>query len=505
MPQFKVQAPDGKVITVEGPEGATEDQAIAFAQSQHQPQAPSTGDELAKAAGRGPIGVIGAIETGANLLNAGIDKGESLLGVREQNTPQTDYAGRLTKALGLERDPNASTGQNILSGAVEGVTNPISYLGAGGPVLKAAGGALSGATSEALGAAAHEVAPSLETPARIIGGLGGGAAAGGAASLRGEAQGARALVGPQGIKDESQRLYRVLENNPLVVPPPVMNNLADTMETYLHSKFYRPYTAPTTFRFLDELRNAPKSTDLGDIINIHEALGHVSPQVNAKDAAAAAELRGELRSWLQKNVPQANKELTGALANWSAYKKVEDVENALERAQHRASTTGTGSNVQNTMRQEIRKIRDNAKRNRGYTDAENEQIDRIISGTIVENASRWVGRFAPTGLHSTMGLAFISQIASAPIAFAGAGAALAGKKVGDFLSRREIEKLVTMIQERAPVNAQQAARNQAQRTINSRNANAAILRGASVGAANVPQGDSRFMLDAAGNSYPYLQ
>lgn len=34
MPQFKVQAPDGKVITVEGPEGATEEQAIAFAQKQ---------------------------------------------------------------------------------------------------------------------------------------------------------------------------------------------------------------------------------------------------------------------------------------------------------------------------------------------------------------------------------------------------------------------------------------------------------------------------------------
>jgi hypothetical protein len=37
MPQFKVQAPDGKVITVEGPEGGTEDQAIAFAQKQYAP------------------------------------------------------------------------------------------------------------------------------------------------------------------------------------------------------------------------------------------------------------------------------------------------------------------------------------------------------------------------------------------------------------------------------------------------------------------------------------
>jgi hypothetical protein len=41
MPQFKVKAPDGSIITVNGPEGGTEQQAIEFAKKQYQPQGDS--------------------------------------------------------------------------------------------------------------------------------------------------------------------------------------------------------------------------------------------------------------------------------------------------------------------------------------------------------------------------------------------------------------------------------------------------------------------------------
>ena len=354
-------------------------------------EAPEWGDEMLKAAGRGAAtGALGTVEAGANLLNAGIDKAETFLGVREQNTPQTNYAGRINKSLGLEQDPNATAGQKIAGAGVEALTNPISWIGPGGPALKAGGAILGGAGSEVAGEVAHEVAPSFELPARVLGGAAGGKAAGATAGRASNAKGAARLQSQEQIHDASQRLYRVLENNPMVIPPPMMNNLADTIENYLHSKFYREYTTPSTYRALNELRMAPKSSTLGDIVNVHEALGHVVPSATygAKDAAAANEVRAEIRNWMRRNIPQTDKTLTGALGNWSASAKMKEVEKAMEIAHNRASSTGTGSNEQNTMMQEVRKILDNTTRLRGYTPEEAAHLARLFGdGNFIEKSA----------------------------------------------------------------------------------------------------------------------
>jgi hypothetical protein len=365
----------------------------------------------------------------------------------------------------LEPDPDASFGARAAGGVGEALTDPLSWIGPGGLALKAAGAVTGAVGSEAAGSAADALGLP-ELPARVLGGALAGRATGAVAGAPAAKQGTRALLNSQELHDESRTAYQQLENAPLRVRPDGMLNLHNAVNKALDQDAFDPMTAPLTYHFVDRLidqRPQQHPAKLRDIVNIHEKLGQISPQRDAKDAAAAGLARSEIRNWLEQNIPQTQPQLRNALGNWSAHKKSEELGTVEDVARHRAGVSGTGSNVQNTMRQEIRKILDNPRRARGYSPAQLAQMEKVVEGTVAENVARWAGRFAPTGLHSTMGLAFISHIMNSSLALVGAGAAYGAKKIGDVFTRQEIEKLATMVLEGAPANRAQAARNAAQR------------------------------------------
>lgn len=149
------------------------------------------------------------------------------------------------------------------------------------------------------------------------------------------------------------------------------------------------------------------------------------------------------------------------------------------------------------MRQEISKIVRSKSRSRGYKPEELAQMEKIVMGTLEANMSRLGGKFAPTGPVSALPtiLSALSDKASSwPLV--GAPLAFGAKYLGEFLTKREIEKLITMVQERAPVNAQQAAINKAT-LAKQPQAGFTAARGAAAGA---EQPDSPY--DALDNAQP---
>src|SRR3990167_8448892 len=78
MTKFRIEAPDGKVFDVEGPEGATAEQALAQVQQSYRPEAPDAtmldrGKSLLGGINKG-IGYLGGtlIDACENLTNLGI-------------------------------------------------------------------------------------------------------------------------------------------------------------------------------------------------------------------------------------------------------------------------------------------------------------------------------------------------------------------------------------------------------------------------------------------------
>lgn len=175
MPQFKVKAPDGSVITVDGPEGGTEQQAIEYAKKAWKPQEPSTLGDMATSFGRGmakgAIGLAGLPGDLASGLNRGIDYLEG------QSPPEDEIgtSGQLTRGVesvtGKFGEPKTRAGRYAQS---IGEQIPGMAIGPGGRIAKGLTAIGSGIGAEAGGEVAGE-------PGRFLGALAGGALPRGAA------------------------------------------------------------------------------------------------------------------------------------------------------------------------------------------------------------------------------------------------------------------------------------------------------------------------------------
>lgn len=78
-------------------------------------------------------------------------------------------------------------------------------------------------------------------------------------------------------------------------------------------------------------------------------------------------------------------------------RKTELLEDAITRAERRAASTGSGGNINNAIRQNIRAILDSPKKRRAFTKAELFEMEALIRQGSMENFLRWVGKFSPSG------------------------------------------------------------------------------------------------------------
>jgi hypothetical protein len=122
--------------------------------------------------------------------------------------------------------------------------------------------------------------------------------------------------------------------------------------------------------------------------------------------------------------------------------KVETIEGAAERAKRRASGSGSGGNIDNTTRQEMRKV---LERGRAWSPDERAALDKIANGGRGQNALRAAGKMAPTGngLQQTLhlGAALQSNGATLPLSVAGA----ITKHIADNITQRRVAKLVQLM------------------------------------------------------------
>lgn len=234
------------------------------------------------------------------------------------------------------------------------------------------------------------------------------------------------------------------------IPPQDVANLAAQTQGELIQRGFRPSAgnAPGTFAEVDRMTPGPGVPAVGvdDLRSARRALNITAKQRDpigqaTPDAVAAQHAISRIDGFLDTVAP----EIRTANANYAASKQAGMLDYRAQRADRRAAKTGSGSNIENTMRQEADKIG-----NRGLTADEIAARDQIVEGTPLRNALRKIGKLGFSDGLSLMyhaGLTLPTAGVNLPI---GVGATVA-RKIGESLTRAELAALNAAIRARAPL------------------------------------------------------
>jgi hypothetical protein len=144
--------------------------------------------------------------------------------------------------------------------------------------------------------------------------------------------------------------------------------------------------------------------------------------------------------------------LQDARGNWGAAMRAEDLGVRLTRAERQAAHSGSGSNIDNSIRQKVSAVLDVPSRSAGYSPEEIAQAEKVVRGTPTGNALRKVGKLGVSDglsllLHA--GAAIPTGGASIPVAVAGTMA----RKASEAITSGQAARLDTMLRQRSPAYA----------------------------------------------------
>ncbi|WP_376711063.1 hypothetical protein [Pseudochrobactrum lubricantis] len=160
---------------------------------------------------------------------------------------------------------------------------------------------------------------------------------------------------------------------------------------------------------------------------------------NALTAKIADALDGLAMNPQTGDVLTGNNELASAALKearglYGQARKLETVNNLMERAGLRAASTGSGGNIENATRQELRKILNSDKLKRGFNPQELEAVKRAVVGTKGQGLLRLAGRLSPEGNGLTLLLHLLGGSATGGATLPLAGVGMVAKRGAEALS-----------------------------------------------------------------------
>lgn len=281
------------------------------------------------------------------------------------------------------------------------------------------------------------------------------------------------------LKAAAQAGYKAPEVAAVEIKPAAVTNLAASIENDLLQRGFRPTakSAGDTFGEIRDLRvpSGVESVKVADLDTARQALGNLSREVDAigqptAEAAAAGRAISKIDEFLPNlsqsdllagDAQKANSILQEARANYKAYKQSSLVDTKQGNAELQAASTYGGGNINNATRQAFRPLlKNNEAGLSGFSPAASAQANQVVKGGALGNTMRQLGRLAPTGpvnMGIHVGAALGTGGATIPVAIG----AYAAKKIGEGITRSEVQKLNDIIRRQSPLYASRIGQNAA--------------------------------------------
>lgn len=239
------------------------------------------------------------------------------------------------------------------------------------------------------------------------------------------------------LKTKAKEAYDAADSAGVIIKPEGMQRLSADIKTQLADFGYDPALQPRVAVVLDRIdKAAAGNTTLKGVDIIRRVADAARKSQDPSERAIGNKIIGSIDDFID-NVPAsevlAGNQMQGASALkqarslWSRVSKNERLVEAIQSADLRTASTGSGGNIDNATRQNVRKL---LEKGRGYTPDEKAAMEEIVRGSFGQNAMRVVSRLDPTknGLTAmlTIGGSMLNPAVGIP-AVAGFGASMGGK------------------------------------------------------------------------------
>lgn len=255
--------------------------------------------------------------------------------------------------------------------------------------------------------------------------------------------------------------YRAVDTAGVRYSPEAYGALAKEMRLGAQVDNIDPIVTPRSARLLDvaeERAASGWSPSLSELDNLRKAISRGA--ANSTDPAEqyfGREMIREIDDFVAS--PQAMAEgSSGDAASLierarnlnTRYRKVQDVTRAVDSAELRAGSTNSGGNIDNAIRQNLRRILENS---RNLSPEEQQALRDIVLGTPGQNLLRTIGKLSPQGnglmAALNLGATGTGGAVGGPIgAVVGATPGAAGivsKHIADGITQRRVAQLIDLM------------------------------------------------------------
>ena len=256
-------------------------------------------------------------------------------------------------------------------------TDPIT-----GALLGAAGGAAGNVAGEAISAGASKVFGALNKPVPVM--------------------------SVDELKAAGSKAYQDADNAGVIFRPQAIDRLRQTVYDDFADFGFHPKNQPGAGVAYDELArlaeggnvslkglNTARKVAQGGFNPTNPSnntlIGKATERIDdfAANAPPADVLTGDVQT--------ASRALKEGRDYWSRFRKLEKVDELMQRADLNAGSTGSGGNVENATRQQLKRILTDKKMMRGFTADEKAAVKKAVLGTPGQNILRLAGKLSPQG------------------------------------------------------------------------------------------------------------
>lgn len=211
------------------------------------------------------------------------------------------------------------------------------------------------------------------------------------------------------LKASAQAAYKAADDAGIVIKPETVQGMSNTIKSELADNGFHPELQPGTATILRELDRVAQGGNitLKGMDTLRKIASQASNVTNRSDMKFTGKIVKHIDDTLGRltssDVLMGNAEVgVAALARarllWNKLSKSEMIDTAIEKATRQAARTGSGGNIENSLRQQFSSILESNSKRRGFTPKEITLMERVVRGNGgLHETLRLVGKLSPRG------------------------------------------------------------------------------------------------------------